>query len=51
MASMFMKSEAGLTRWNTIVIGFGVEMPGMLCVFWYLVMLAAVGAGAPLALK
>ncbi len=39
-----MKSAAGWIRWNTIVDELGVEMPEMLCVFWNLVMLAAVGA-------
>src|SRR5215470_6734853 len=37
------KSAAGDSRLNTIVVGFGVSMPLMLCVFWKFAMFAAVG--------
>ena len=43
MAIMYRKSLAGDTSVNWIVDEFGVAMPEMLCVFWKLVMFAAVG--------
>src|SRR5215469_6953945 len=37
------KSAAGASRLKTIVVGFGVLMPEMVCEFWKFAMFAAVG--------